>query len=73
MSEKLVIPPPVLEEKKSILVDEKKSFISNFIRYLIVIFIFIAIILFIFVMWLNAMWDNAFSSGCWGFPGEDCS
>ena len=73
MSEELDIPPPALDEKNSIHVNGEESFISKFIRYFILIIISLAFLLLIFVLWLNAMWDSAFSSGCWGFPGEDCS
>ena len=73
LSEELDIPPPVLDKNNSIHVNDKKSLTSTFIRYFILIAISLAFLLFIFILWLNAMWDSAFSSGCWGFPGEDCS
>ena len=42
-------------------------------RYLLLIVICAGVLLLFAAIALQAMWDDAFSSGCWGFPGEDCS
>ena len=73
MSGELSIPPPGVEDHSKTSPSKKsRSLASNIIRYLILISISLAI-LFLLFSEEGICWSIAFSSGCWGFPGEDCS
>ena len=74
LSGELSIPPPVVEDHSKTSPSKKsRSLASNIIRYLILISISLAILFLLFWAIMHALWSSAFSSGCWGFPGEDCS
>ena len=73
LSGELSIPPPGVEDQPKTSPSKKsRSLASNIIRYLILISISLAI-LFLLFSEDGICLSIAFSSGCWGFPGEDCS
>ena len=68
MEPKLDIQPLVLEENENL---EKSTQSFGMLLFRVGIWSFILFLVYLIILALT--WGSGSGSGCWGFPGEDCS